>query len=118
MTSIPQILSGSQTYRIDHISAGSFDISITVGTDAPVEGWKEALMNSQVDITLKNGDILKGLWGYDYTSDSAFSDSSSTAALKIAYYQYNDYNNLTAWTNINADDITSVKIDGTEILAG
>ena len=45
------------------------------------------------------------------------SQKCASFTMNIAYYKYNDYNNLTAWTNINSSDIKSIKTGGSEILA-
>ena len=118
-------------YRIDDLTAGSFDASVTISTDSDItafgssadaagtNNWIRDMLNSDIEITLKNGERLKGLWycGMIGPDMSKGSEKGASFTMNIAYYKYNDYNNLTAWTNINSSDIKSIKIGGSEILA-
>ena len=81
--------------------------------------WIRDMLNSDIEITLKNVEKLKGLWYYGIMRQDMFKGSEKGASftMNIAYYKYNDYNNLTAWTNINSSDIKSIKTGGSEILA-
>ena len=63
---------------------------------------------------------LRGLWSSAPRGISDISDpkNGTRFTIEISYYRYNDYNNLTVWSNINADEIVSLTIGGQEIIAG
>ena len=77
-------------------------------------------METDIEITMKNGEKLKGLWSSAPIGISDISNpkDGTRFTIEISYYRYNDYNNLTVWSNLNADEIVSMKIAGQEIFAG
>ena len=116
-------------YRVDSLKAGSFSSEITISTDSDLSsfgnenvynGWINDLLETETEITMKNGEKLKGLWSSapESTGDIRTAKDGTSFTVELSYYRFNDYNNLTVWSNINADEIVSIRIDGTEILAG
>lgn len=116
-------------YKVESLKAGSFSSEITIKTDSDLSsfeknsvynGWVDDLLETDIEITMKNGEKLKGLWSSAPIGISDISDpkDGTRFTIEISYYRYNDYNNLTVWSNLNADEIVSMKIAGQEIFAG
>ena len=116
-------------YEVENLKAGSFSSEITIKTDNDLSsfgdnsvynGWVEDLLETDIEITMKKGEKLKGLWSSAPIGISDISDprDGTRFTIEISYYRYNDYNNLTVWSNLNADEIVSMKIAGQEIIAG
>lgn len=116
-------------YTVESLKAGTFSSEITIKTDSDLSsfeknsvynGWVNDLLETDIEITMKNGEKLRGLWSSAPRGISDISDpkNGTRFTIEISYYRYDDYNNLTVWSNINADEIVSLTIGGQEIIAG
>ncbi len=128
---------GGIPYRISNLKAGTFYATMTISTDSDLSAykvhrshdffndWSLKLLSGDTKITMKNGDTLKGVWYVPYSYEMMEGTEAErlmgypngeTFTAQLIYYQYNDYNNLTVWSNLNPEEIASITIDGTEIL--
>lgn len=69
------------------------------------------ICRSEPIITLKNGETFKGEPIFTYQSGSSYKETKGTFRFEFQYM------GTSHWNIINPDDIQSVKIKGTEILA-
>ncbi len=114
-------------FKVSNLTAGSLGTEMTISTNEDITSfgeenhtnlWIKKLLTGDVEITLKNGKKLKGLF---YTNQAIPEDyfagrkNGTSFKIHLSYYKYNKYNNMNIWTSLDPDEIESITIGSQQV---
>lgn len=94
-------------FKVGSIKAEDFGLTIRLSVDTDISQWIDKISFADINITLKNGEKVTGVWSSNNTKDDGILE------MELFYCKYDDKSDYSeVWVYVNPEEVQTIEIGG------